>query len=216
MSRSGDRLPMFPILQLQQPICAHSAASDWLASKPETDVMSNHPPHILPHATFNGLSTRLIPLAELWPPVCCAKLTFLLHQIRCLCVTSPLCAPCSLFSIEMFYYYPERPPSSASVYFWILSSPCLDDDLDPSHSKFQHPSHWIHLCLSFLFFFKPMKPYRNTSVQQGLLIWGQAFICLPNSNIVSKNCGISVVLVGVLPACRGAAWEKVAVTGRSI
>lgn len=95
----------------------------------------NHPSHALLHNTFNGLPSRWIPLAESWPPNFCTNLTFILHQIWWLCVTSSLCALYSFFfRWNMFYYYPERPPSPAHVYFWILSSPCKANDLDPSQS----------------------------------------------------------------------------------
>lgn len=83
-------------------------------------------------------------------------------------------------------------------------------------AKFQHPSRWIRFFLFSFLFLNQQKPHLNTSAQRGLLIRGQALICLTNSNAVSQNCGVSAVFVGVLPACRGAAWEKVQMTGRSI
>lgn len=99
--RGCQHSPSYPrkSLQLQQPVSSHST-SDWFAWKPETDGLSNHPSRVLPHDTFNGLSTRWIPLAESWPPVCCAKLTFVLYQIWWMCVTSPLCALCSFFPLK--------------------------------------------------------------------------------------------------------------------
>lgn len=125
----------------------------WVKSSTVTNQRAFQP---LCHNTFNGLLTRWIQLFESWPPVCCAKLAFLLHRMAVVYHFLPLCS-LLLFSPpwNMFYYYPEGPPSLARVYLWILSSPCKANDLDPSHS--QIPTSFTLDLLLFFSFFKTSK-----------------------------------------------------------